>query len=214
MTYTTRLCTIHDQPELFEIVNSHDRLWGSDIIDNGVRITLSYMIRECLNSNNANVVCAEHNGQIAGFSVQVFRKNDPIWYYKFIMYRKEYTRDAALNGALWDMLIDLAEERGLYEYLMVNRGHGGHREWTNAIYNASKYLNKIYNLEIVDFIPPGGKSKFAIVNDFLLGITEGTNKKNLVVRHGYLANRPEMSWPATQDLNLQQPVSKTGTLSN
>jgi hypothetical protein len=186
-----RVCNPLDVPELINLINQFDSIYGIDLDSSGIRQAHINNIIECTEESNVDNVVAvfDHNKKMLGYCVQKFSKTKPIWFIVncYILPIAENINQynaSKIGGKLVEYMIELAEQRSAFEFFYIVRDFKNKR--LSMTLDATDTIKEKYIFEDIDHIPPFGESKFKFVKNGVGSLTAGKNPKPLIVRRGYL----------------------------
>jgi hypothetical protein len=186
-----RVCNPLDVPELINLINQFDSIYGIDLDSSGIRQVHINNIIECTEESNVDNVVAvfDHNKKMLGYCVQKFSKTKPIWFIVncYILPIAENINQynaSKIGGKLVEYMIELAEQRSAFEFFYIVRDFKNKR--LSMTLDATDTIKEKYIFEDIDHIPPFGESKFKFVKNGVGSLTAGKNPKPLIVRRGYL----------------------------
>jgi hypothetical protein len=186
-----RLCNPLDVDELITIINQFDSIYGINLDTSGIRQVHINNVIECTNeSSPENVVAVfDDNKKMLGYCVQKFSTTKPIWFIAncYILPISENVNQfnaSKIGGKLVEYMIDLAEQRGAFEFYYIVRDSKNKRLLMTL--DATDTIKEKYIFEDIDNIPPFGESKFKFVKNGIGAFTAGKSPKPLIVRRGYL----------------------------
>jgi hypothetical protein len=189
---TARLAEVSELDVLLKIMEPYTSIYGIDTVSTGWKQTHINFVTNALENPkwipNWNVVVAvDENDIILGFCLQLIYPNHYKWLLKltYISEKENINQYNAskIGGVMLDKLVELAEEKGKFEFYYVVRDSGTKRlnmTLSNTKIVAEKY--HIYNyLVLPPFTPSTDKG---VVN--MLGHVNGNNTKTIIIRHGHL----------------------------
>jgi myo-inositol-1-phosphate synthase len=187
-----RLCTKNDINSLVNVVNYFDSIYGIELDSYGIReghIRNFHRVLENT-SNDANIVAAfDDDNNILGYCLQTFATNKPVWFIincYILPINKDVNQYNAskIGGKLVEFMVNLAEERNIFEFYYVVRDIKNVR--LSMTLNATDTVKEKYNIDDIEYIPPLTESKFYFVREYIMALTNGKNRKSLILRKGYL----------------------------
>lgn len=185
---TTRLAIESDLDTLLKIMEPYTNIYGVNVIENGARQNhINLIIKSFTDPDWNTVVAVDENNKILGFCVQGIFPSHHKWLLKitYISAPENLNQFNAskIGGVMMDKLVELAEQRGKYEFYYIVRDIGTTRlkmTLSNTKIVAEKY--HIYDYLIIPPYTPATEER--VIK--MLGSLNGKNKKTIIVRHGHL----------------------------
>lgn len=181
----TKICTKEDYAELVELIKPVKTIYGVDTISTGWQERHFEFLKVALDNPYINVVAATNDEKIVGFCVQSFF-DTPRWSLSLCYISESPDKNqfnaSKIGGPLLDKLIELAEERGKFEFFYAVRDSGRKRLDMTL---ASSTVANDYTIKDIEILPPFTPSKYEKVAEVLLGHINGKNAKTIVIRHAY-----------------------------
>jgi len=184
----TRLALTQDIPNIIDLINSHDYMYGINLKESGLRekqiqIISNYMLPDQIGQS---VVALDDEENLLGVCVQSFGTTS--WILEFCYIRqlpgKNQYNASKIGGTLMDKLCEYAEERGLNKFYYAVRDSENKR--LSLTLSATASVGQRYEFKDIEKIPPLTKTANELVAKYILGTTNGLNKKPIVIRCGYL----------------------------
>jgi hypothetical protein len=185
-----RLCIQEDITALISVVNHFDSIYGINLDSSGIREAHIRNIIRGVDDPDSNIVAAfDENNNILGYCFQKFSKVKPVWFIVncYILPIDENTNQynaSKIGGKLIEGMVDLAEEKSIFEFYYIVRDIGNKR--LSMTLNATERVKEKYTFEDIEHIPPFSESKFEFVKNIVGSLTSGKNPKPLIVRKGFL----------------------------
>lgn len=188
---TSRLADISELPVLLNIMEPYTTIYGIDTISTGWKQTHIKIVTNALTNPLWNVVVAvDETDTILGFCVQRIYPNHHKWLLKitYISTKENLNQYNAskIGGVMMDKLVELAEEKGKFEFYYVVRDSGTKR--LNMTLSNTKIVAEKYHIYNYLVLPPFTPSTDKSVSK-MLGHVNGNNTKTIIIRHGHLKGR-------------------------
>jgi hypothetical protein len=183
-----RLALKNDIFDIVEIINSYETMYGIDLTTSGLRDKHIKLINDYIpNTETAQVmVVVNEEEHVLGFCFQGFV--DKSWLLAFCYIRqlanKNQFNASKIGGLLLDKLCESAEEREIYKFYYAVRDSDSKR--LSFTLSVTKMVNHRYGFVDIEKIPVMTKTTNALIEKYILGLSNGLNKKPIIIRHGYL----------------------------
>jgi hypothetical protein len=183
-----RLALEQDIPNIVDLINSHEYMYGINLKESGlqekqIQIISNYMQPDQIGQS---VVALDDNENLLGVCVQSFGTTS--WILEFCYIRqllgKNQYNASKIGGVLMDKLCEYAEEKGFNKFYYAVRDSENKR--LSLTLSATTSVGKRYEFKDVEKIPPLTKTANKLVAKYILGTTNGLNRKPIVIRCGYL----------------------------
>jgi predicted N-acetyltransferase YhbS len=184
----TRLALEQDIPNIIDLINSHEYMYGINLKESGLREKQIQIIHKYLQPDQIgqSVVAVDDEENVLGICVQSF--GTKAWILEFCYIRqllgKNQYNASKIGGVLMDKLCECAEDRGLGTFYYAVRDSKNKR--LSLTLSATANLGQRYEFKDIEKIPPLTKTTNELVAKYILGTTNGLNKKPIIIRCGYL----------------------------
>lgn len=182
-----RIATPDDLPQILEIVLSHTTQYGVDIVTSGIRDRhIDHLTKIITNTYESKfkkfAVVTISDDRIVGVCTQTIYNK--AWWLHICYIRKDIHKngfgDVDIGAQMFDLMCQLAEERGVYKLMYVVRDSGTKR--LDLTISRTTWAKDNYTFQTLEELPPFTKSKIKFVeNNFYMN---GENKKPVIVRFG------------------------------
>ena len=188
MLMKARISLEKDIPDIIDIMNSYDTMYGIDLTSSGLREKQIKLVKDYISpSTYAQVIVAvDEEDKVLGLCFQIFVINS--WVISFCYIRqivgKNQYNSSKIGGVLLDKLCESAEERGFTKFYYAVRDSDNKR--LNMTLSATEMVNQRYEFVDIEKIPALTKTSNQLTAKYILSATDGLNKRPIIIRHGYL----------------------------
>lgn len=184
MNYTT-LASITDIDGIFDILNSHDHIYGHRIDE--IKIKLKNLINQILNREISGCIILHYeDNQITGVGIARFFQN--VWVISLVLMKwKDYNIKNQIHGGhIFASLVQQAEQRGLKEFYWAAREEKSSKyNRLKIVLEQSDILDR-YEIYTIEKLGPYTTSKHELINQGVLCDLAGKNKKPIAIRKAVL----------------------------
>lgn len=177
-----------DLDGIIAIIMTYDKMYGMDIVENGLRDRHIASVQQTIvpTAERKIVVVVDDDEKVLGMCLQVIGKK--AWILRYCYIRSIDDRNqfnaSKIGGLLLEKLCESGEEAGVTDFLYAVRDSGNKR--LNLTLSATETIRKKYDFVDIEHIPPLTKTSLEVVEKYILSLTNGMNKKPIVIRKGYL----------------------------
>lgn len=173
---------------IIALILSYDKIYGMDIVENGLRDRHITSVQQTIvpTPEKKIVVVVDDNEEILGMCLQFIGQR--AWLLRFCYIRSIENRNqfnaSKIGGLLLEMLCKSGEEAGVTDFYYAVRDTGTKR--LNLTLSATETIKEKYEFVDIEYIPPMTRTSLELVEKHILALTNGMNKKPIVIRKGYL----------------------------
>ena len=177
-----------DLAGIISLIMTHDKMYGMDIVESGLRDRHIDSVHRTIvpTAERKIVVVVDGDEKVLGMCLQVIGKK--AWILRYCYIRSIDDRNqfnaSKIGGLLLEKLCESGEEAGITDFYYAVRDSGTKR--LNLTLDATKTVSEKYEFIDIEHIPPLTKSSLELVEKHILMLTNGMNKKPIVIRKGYL----------------------------
>jgi hypothetical protein len=177
-----------DLDGIISLIMTHDKMYGMDIIENGLRERHINSVHQTIvpTTERKIIVAVDDDETVLGMCLQVISKR--AWLLRYCYIRSIENRNqfnaSKIGGLLLEKLCESGEEAGVTDFYYAVRDSGTKR--LNLTLSATETVGKKYEFIDIEHIPPLTKTSLELVEKHILSLTNGMNKKPIVIRKGYL----------------------------
>lgn len=177
-----------DLDGIISLIMTYDKMYGMDIIGNGLRDRHIDSVHQTIvpTAERKIVVTVDDDETVLGMCLQVIGKR--AWVLRYCYIRSIENRNqfnaSKIGGLLLEKLCESGEKAGITDFYYAVRDSGTKR--LNLTLDSTKTVREKYEFIDVEHIPPLTKSSLELVEKYILMLTNGMNKKPILIRKGYL----------------------------
>lgn len=182
-----KIATQEDLPQIIDIVMSHTRQYGVDLVTTGIRDRhIDHITKIITNTHKSKrkkfAVVTISDDRVVGVCTQTIYEE--WWWLNNCYIRKDTHKngfgDVDIGAPMFDLMCQLAEEQGVYNLMYVVRDSGTKR--LDLTMSRTVWAKENYIFKTLEELPPFTKTKFKFVeHNFYMN---GENRKPVIVRYG------------------------------